>query len=188
MGCVLSLASSETWWCRGFWEESGALNVHSVKCMVKRMTICISPKSPELFLHHQSLSGADSALDQRNANPHDLPCCMQWAIKSLLVLMLVGCASDNERNAKSALARNAQALQLQRENSLQSAWVGKRYDSLLEAFGEPKLHMNILGYRPLKTSLAVYGVLDASANCVDAFTMVKIEDTGEWVVADYFCR
>ena len=62
------------------------------------------------------------------------------------------------------------------------------YDALLEAFGEPKLHLNILGYRPLKTSLAVYGVLDQSSKCVDAFTMVKLEDTGEWVVADYFCR
>jgi len=48
--------------------------------------------------------------------------------------------------------------------------------------------LNILGYRPLKTSLAVYGVLDQSSKCVDAFTMVKLEDTGEWVVADYFCR
>jgi hypothetical protein len=114
---------------------------------------------------------------------------LQWVLGVFLpVLMLVGCANDIERPSPSGLTRKAAALQQQRENSLQSAWVGKRYDSLLEAFGEPKLHMNILGYRPLKTSLAVYGVLDTSANCVDAFTMVKIEDTGEWVVADYFCR
>lgn len=113
---------------------------------------------------------------------------LQWALQSVLVLLLVGCASGIQRDSQSDLARKAEAVQQQRENSLQSAWVGKRYDSLLKAFGEPKLHMNILGYRPLKTSLAVYGVLDASANCVDAFTMVKIEDTGEWMVADYFCR
>lgn len=128
-------------------------------------------------------------LDPRNVRSDDFIRHMRWVTRAVLpVLILAGCASDIDRASSSGLTRKAEALQQQRENSLQSAWVGKRYDSLLEAFGEPKLHMNILGYRPLKTSLAVYGVLDTSANCVDAFTMVKIEDTGEWVVADYFCR
>lgn len=79
-------------------------------------------------------------------------------------------------------------LRQQRELILQSLWVGKRYDALREGFGEPKLQMNILGYRPLKTSLAVYGVLDRPSECIDAFTVVQLKDTGEWVVADYFCR
>jgi hypothetical protein len=146
-------------------------------------------KPPDLFLHPQLPGAGASDLDQRNVRSHGVIRHMQWVLGVFLpVLMLVGCANDIERASASGLTRKEAALQQQRENSLQSAWVGKRYDSLLEAFGEPKLHMNILGYRPLKTSLAVYGVLDTSANCVDAFTMVKIEDTGEWVVADYFCR
>lgn len=106
----------------------------------------------------------------------------------LLMLSLIGCASDMNQATESGKSHKAHAMQQQRERTFQSAWVGKRYDALLEAFGEPKLHLNILGYRPLKTSLAVYGVLDQSSKCVDAFTMVKLEDTGEWVVADYFCR
>lgn len=110
---------------------------------------------------------------------------LQWAWLPLLALSLVGCASDLKLASESG---KGETLQQTRERTFQSAWVGKRYDALLEAFGEPKLHMNILGYRPLTTSLAVYGVLDQPSNCVDAFTMVKIEDTGEWMVADYFCR
>lgn len=110
---------------------------------------------------------------------------LQWVWQPLLALSLIGCASNVKQASESV---KANTLQQQRERTFQSVWVGKRYDSLLEAFGEPKLHLNILGHRPLKTSLAVYGVLDQPSKCVDAFTMVKLEDTGEWVVADYFCR
>ena len=55
-------------------------------------------------------------------------------------------------------------------------------------FGEPKLMMNMLCFHPLKTSLLVYGVVDEAADCVDAFTIVKQADSGQWAVADYFCR
>lgn len=126
--------------------------------------------------------------DQRQAPLYGMTSRLQWVWQSLLVLSLIGCASDVKQASESGERQKAQALQQEREHTFQSAWVGKPYDALLEAFGEPKLHLNILGYRPLKTSLAVYGVLDQSSKCVDAFTMVKIEDTGEWVVADYFCR
>lgn len=114
--------------------------------------------------------------------------CLYWTLPALLALSLISCASAVENATDVSQPNKALTLQQQRERILQSTWVGKRYDALLEGFGEPKLHMDILGYRPLKTSLAVYGVVDPTSQCIDAFTMVQLEDTGEWVVADYFCR
>lgn len=38
-------------------------------------------------------------------------------------------------------------------------------------------------------SLAIdYGRENETAACVDAFTIVRNEDTEEWWVAEYFCR
>ena len=168
-----------------FWEESGALIFFSV-CVPKRMTTCIPAETqPVRSLPSYSYCATIGTLDQHK-NLHTGPRWrLHWVLQPLLVLSLISCATDNKQTNASQETRSHQ---LRRESTFQSAWVGKRYDSLLEAFGEPKVHLNILGYRPLKTSLAVYGVLDHSSNCVDAFTMVKLEDTGEWVVADYFCR
>lgn len=113
------------------------------------------------------------------------------ALGLALTLTLEGCGILNMGSADaSAAARHPspQVLLLQRETKLQSAWRGQPYEALLDTYGTPKLMMNILGYRPLKTSVVVYGIVDQAANCVDAFTMVKNEQTGQWTVADYFCR
>lgn len=86
------------------------------------------------------------------------------------------------------LQREVAAKAAQREVKLNALWRGKSYDALLSAFGEPKVMMNILGYRPLKTSLVLYDVVDEKLSCVDTFTMVKDESSGKWSVADYYCR
>lgn len=117
--------------------------------------------------------------------------CLRFGLGPAFALVIAGCATDNNvtADAKAAPSRFAAiALQSQRENSLQSTWRGRPYEALVEIYGEPKMTMNIVGYRPLKTSLVVYGVVDQDANCVDAFTMVKHEQTEQWTVADYFCR
>lgn len=117
-----------------------------------------------------------------------LPRC---AFGLALTLTLAGCGSLNGESADARAAAyhpSPQVLLLQRETTLQSAWRGQPYEALLASYGAPKLMMNILGYRPLKTSVVVYGIVDQAANCVDAFTMVKNEQTGRWSVADYFCR
>ena len=120
---------------------------------------------------------------------------LRFGLGSAFALVVAGCATDSHVPADAVAAPIAApsrfaaiALQSQRENSLQSTWRGRPYEALVEIYGEPKMTMNIVGYRPLKTSLAVYGVVDQAANCVDAFTMVKHEQTGHWTVADYFCR
>lgn len=170
---------------RRFWEESGALIFFSV-CVPKRMITCIPAETqPVPSLHSYSYGATNRAPDQHKTSYTGPRWRLHWVLQPLLALSLISCANDNKQTNASHETRSHQ---LRRESTFQSAWVGKRYDTLLEAFGEPKIHLNILGYRPLKTSLAVYGVLDHSSNCVDAFTMVKLEDTGEWVVADYFCR
>lgn len=116
---------------------------------------------------------------------------LRFGLGSAFALMVAACAIEINvpTEAVAVPSRSAAiALQSHRENSLQSTWRGRPYEALVEIYGEPKMTMNIVGYRPLKTSLAVYGVVDQAANCVDAFTMVKHEQTGHWTVADYFCR
>ena len=116
---------------------------------------------------------------------------LRCAWGAALALTLAGCGALDMDSADARAAANRlsqQVLLLQRETTLQSAWRGRPYEALLDTYGAPKLMMNILGYRPLKTSLLVYGIVDQEANCVDAFTMVKNEQTGQWSVADYFCR
>ena len=116
---------------------------------------------------------------------------LRFGLGSGFALVIAGCAIDSNvtADAKAAPSRFAAiALQSQRENSLQSTWRGRPYEALVEIYGEPKMTMNVPGYRPLKTSLLVYGMVDQAANCFDAFTMVKHEQTGHWTVADYFCR
>lgn len=114
---------------------------------------------------------------------------LRWGLGCAFALLLGACAhSGAELTEEQASRLAAQVLQSQRENQLKSAWGGRPYNALLESFGAPILTMNVLGYRPQKTSLVVYGMLDSNANCVDSFTMVKDEQSGEWTVADYFCR
>ena len=104
------------------------------------------------------------------------------------VLGLGGCSVVSKKEAAAEALSMEQKLQLQREIELQSRWRGKPYDELLKTSGPPKLMMNVLGYRPLRTSLLVYGVVDEASSCIDAFTMVKDEETAQWTVSDYFCR
>lgn len=71
---------------------------------------------------------------------------------------------------------------------MQTAWRGRPYNALLEAYGSPKMVMNVPGYRPLKTSVVVYGVVDKSTQCIDTFTVVAQGANGEQTISDYFCR
>jgi hypothetical protein len=75
----------------------------------------------------------------------------------------------------------------QREAALGSLWRGKSHDLLLKSLGPPRMAMTIPGEGPVPTLVLVYRVNDA-AQCIDAFTMVKNVATGQWSVADYFCR
>lgn len=116
---------------------------------------------------------------------------VQWGMGSVFALVLAACATSPKESAETeeaASRRLAIEAQAKRETILQAKWSGQPYDALLKAYGPPPLMMNMLGSRPLKTSVVVFGVVDAKANCVDSFTMVKHPQTGEWTVADSYCR
>lgn len=117
---------------------------------------------------------------------------VQWGMGSVFALVLSACATSSTGSVEAeeaASRRMAIAAQSKRETILQATWSGQPYDALLKAYGPPPLMMNVLGSRsPLKTSVVVFGVVDATANCVDSFTMVKHAQTGQWTVADSYCR
>lgn len=107
-----------------------------------------------------------------------------WLLLAPIVL-LDGCAIAPADDAKTATYIEPR---LQRESALQTTWRGRSYNALLEAYGSPRIVMNVPGYRPLKTSVVVYGVVDNATQCIDAFTVVVHGNNGELTVADYFCR
>lgn len=106
--------------------------------------------------------------------------------------LLAGCATreviSDEAKAEQALRAKYLAMQTERETTFNALWQGKPYEELCQQLGEPALTMNVLGARSLRTSLVVYPDTINEALCTDAFTMVKLESSGQWVVADYFCR
>ena len=109
---------------------------------------------------------------------------------TILALAVGACASDRGTDAKQAQAAKAKQSNVaatKREAELNAAWRGHRYEELLEQFGEPVSKMNMIGQRSAMTTLVLFGV-DAKTKCVDAFTMNRDEKTGQWSVADYFCR
>jgi hypothetical protein len=77
---------------------------------------------------------------------------------------------------------------LQRESMLKAAWRGRPYNTLVEAFGSPKMVMNVPGYRPVATSIIVYDASDKVSKCIDAFTVVVPGENEEIIISDYFCR
>jgi len=114
---------------------------------------------------------------------------MRFLLPFMLGAALAGCITPPpERNGEQAADKPTQNHERTRERELQSSWRGKTYRDLLEAFGQPRVVMTVPGYRPLRTSVAVFGVRDQASRCIDAFTVVKHGTTGEWIVADYFCR
>ena len=103
----------------------------------------------------------------------------------LAPLLLAGCALHAGGPGSGAGPRFPQE---QRELSLQSAWSGRSYEALVQAFGQPELIMDVPGFRQLRTSAVVYGVRDSTSQCIDAFTVVVDGRTGQHVVTNYFCR
>lgn len=112
-------------------------------------------------------------------------CVARWLLLLAPLLLLKGC-TNMPTDAHERISPRGEA-RAQRENTLQAAWRGRSYQSLVEAYGAPKLMLNVPGYRQLKTSVVVYDA-DTPSRCIDAFTVVVLRDTEEIVVSDYFCR
>jgi hypothetical protein len=102
-------------------------------------------------------------------------------------LLFTGCATEHPENG-SIDGLEHQESRAYREQRLQATWRGRSYHSLLQKYGTPKMVMTVPGYRPLQTSVIVFGVIDRASDCIDAFTVVTEKPTGDMTVADYFCR
>ena len=113
-------------------------------------------------------------------------------------LILAGCASPMPPQAvapKAVAPTEYQLMQMQnaksrkqRERVMQSAWRGQSYQSLLEKFGPPQAVMSHPGMRAGRGEIVLYGMRDASTNCLDAFTVILPGGSPERIVGDYFCR
>lgn len=108
------------------------------------------------------------------------------ALIVLLIFLLDGCAtstSDDVIEASVSLEPRGK-----REQRLQALWKGRPYNALLETYGAPKMTMSLPGYRPMTSSVVVFGVIDKASDCVDAFTIESNGQSGEMMVSDYYCR
>ncbi|HYD62797.1 MAG TPA: hypothetical protein VEC35_20760 [Noviherbaspirillum sp.] len=103
-----------------------------------------------------------------------------------LAPVLHGCAvapdSDTGRHWTDTASR------MKRESTLRAAWRGRPYQSLIDAFGSPRMIMTVPGYRVVRTDVVVYGATDKASNCIDAFTVIWPGGEDEVTVTDYFCR
>jgi len=103
-------------------------------------------------------------------------------------LLVCGCATAPETDEFTQRREMDAASRLHRESTLQSAWRGRTYQALVDAFGSPRMVMSVPGYRPVRTEIVVYGARDRATNCIDAFTVITNRSNGEVTVSDYFCR
>lgn len=109
-----------------------------------------------------------------------------WALA--LVLGLGACADTSARriprgqlhptfSTASTLTRAA------RETEMNRQWQNKPLAELLEAYGKPRMVMNIPGGGMPPSFAVVYGH-DPDSGCIDAFAVT----TGEPVIRVYYCR
>lgn len=116
--------------------------------------------------------------------PHGGRIC---ALLLCLTPILSGCVTSPETDGHGRHWSES-GLRLKRESTLRAAWRGRHYDSLVEAFGTPRMVMSVPGYRPIRTDVVVYGATDKTTNCIDAFTVIRPGTDDEVMVTDYFCR
>lgn len=110
----------------------------------------------------------------------------RFCVLAGLLLLVPGCATVSDGNA--GRVQQHAASRLKRESMLQSAWRGRTYRSLLDAFGPPRMVMAVHAYFPRRTDVVVYEPSDTVSGCIDAFTIVTERPEDETLVVDYFCR
>lgn len=105
-----------------------------------------------------------------------------------LAPFLHGCMTMLNTDGQQGRTWGEAAARLKRESALRTAWRGRPYESLVAAFGTPKMVMTVPGYRPVRTDVIVYGATDKVTNCIDAFTVIRPGSEDDVMVTDYFCR
>jgi hypothetical protein len=109
-----------------------------------------------------------------------------WSLRlpvALAGVLLLGACSGlpfAQRDGQHAISQSRD----QREKSMKSSWSGRPYEELVQAYGAPRMVMNIPA-RPPRFSVVVFERLDTTTDCIDAFTVVQDDMP---MVNDYFCR
>ncbi len=94
-----------------------------------------------------------------------------------LAFMLMGCATEKRADPERSAASY--------ESQLNREWAGKPYTTLLAAYGEPQIVMDIPNSR-LNLAVVVYPVLDKMpARCTHAFT---VQRGAEPKIVKYECQ
>jgi hypothetical protein len=102
---------------------------------------------------------------------------------ALVIALLLGACVGLPLEQRDGLHTSSYS-RYQREISMKSSWNGRPYQELVQAYGAPRLIMNIPG-RSSRFSAVVYERLDPTTDCIDAFTVAQGDMP---VVNDYFCR
>ncbi len=95
------------------------------------------------------------------------------------LLIVAGCQAPPIDSVRATMVSRSQ-----RELAMQTAWRGRPYPALVEAWGQPRLRLEIPGDRP-REWVAVFDTVDSTSSCIDAFTVLRAEVP---TVLDYFCR
>lgn len=102
----------------------------------------------------------------------------------LVASMAVGCAGlDPDLHRRRAA--EASRLQLERERTLSSTWVGRTRAELVREWGSPAGETAAPGRRLPHPTLLFYFDRDAAGGCIDSFLVER--DERETIVA-YVCR
>lgn len=149
-------------------------------------TRCELARTPAIITRITALSESGKRIQGMTHTSSNRYVFRLLALVAVSVLLLDGCAilSSHETDTQNAGLEPRS----QREHRLQSTWKGRSYNALLSAYGTPKMVMGLPGYRPLDTSVVVFGVIDRASDCIDAFTVVAENPSGDLTIADYFCR
>ncbi|WP_207062002.1 hypothetical protein [Motiliproteus sp. SC1-56] len=103
-------------------------------------------------------------------------------LSTVLTLLLHGCAVSERGPVPIKVDPRAKA-RLDREASMQAAWIGKSIFEVEASLGEPEMILQIPGTGT--SSVMVYGVLDTGSYCIDAF---RVAHGASPTVTNYFCR
>jgi hypothetical protein len=109
-----------------------------------------------------------------------------WALAPLLAL--AACAASEvhriPRTGHPTFSGASTMARADRESEMNRQWQNKPLAALVEAYGRPRMVMNIPGGGMPPSFAVVYGP-DPDSGCIDAFA---VSSSGEPVVRIYHCR
>lgn len=108
---------------------------------------------------------------------------MQHGAFIATAVFVAGCASQQQQ--KESNGNGSGKPSRSKVAELNSTWAGQPYKSLLAAYGQPSMVMEV-PYAAQKTSVVIYNVIEKdNTKCSHAFTIVYGKEP---IVQNYFCQ